>query len=407
MLRRGSTKQALLPPLEKVVDVWKRNGLNESAAVFYQQWVDRFLADCARRRVSPLDHLTAAEVNEFAKRYARRRQINGRVARRGAHCSLRAWSVGLVVLGSQPAQWSEPTDLARRLPPVLAEYSAFRHVNSNAKDVSIKREASEITAWLQFLRSRRRTLRAVRLADIDAWLLKMRHRYAVSTVARSLSSVRLFLRFLQTTGRLRYDLASSVQSPPRLRVAPPRALPWSDVQRILRAVDRDTRTGLRDYAMLLLMSLYGLGSAEALGLKLEDVHWRTGTLTIRRPKTGVEIELPLLPAAARALAAYLRKARPPDASTRSFFIRHQMPHVAFTSSTVRHAVRKHAAKAGIRAPILGGHVLRHSHASRQVDQQAPPRVLSSILGHLDPESTSAYTRVAVERLRGIALPVPR
>jgi site-specific recombinase XerD len=57
--------------------------------------------------------------------------------------------------------------------------------------------------------------------------------------------------------------------------------------------------------------------------------------------------------------------------------------------------------------VLGGHVLRHSHASRQVDQHAPPRVLSSILGHLDPESTSAYTRVAVERLRGIALPVPR
>jgi site-specific recombinase XerD len=57
--------------------------------------------------------------------------------------------------------------------------------------------------------------------------------------------------------------------------------------------------------------------------------------------------------------------------------------------------------------MLGGHVLRHSHASRQVEQQAPPRVLSSILGHLDPESTSVYTRVAVERLRGIALPVPR
>ena len=172
-------------------------------------------------------------------------------------------------------------------------------------------------------------------------------------------------------------------------------------------MDRSTRTGLRDYAMLLLMSLYGLGSAEVIGLKLEDIHWRTNILIGNRPKTGVEIQLPLLPAAARALAAYLSKARPPNAPTRSVFLRRLMPHVAFTSSAVRFAIRRYAAQAGIRSRTLGGHVLRHSHASRQVDQQAPPRVLSSILGHLNPESTSAYTRVAVERLRGIALPVPR
>jgi len=57
--------------------------------------------------------------------------------------------------------------------------------------------------------------------------------------------------------------------------------------------------------------------------------------------------------------------------------------------------------------VFGGHVLRHSHASRQVDQRTPARILSSILGHRDWESTSTYTRVAVERLRGLALPVPR
>lgn len=159
--------------------------------------------------------------------------------------------------------------------------------------------------------------------------------------------------------------------------------------------------------MLLLMSLYGLGSAEVINLNLDDVHWRTATLTVHRPKTSVDIELPLLPAAARTLATYLRHVRPPDAPNRALFIRRRLPHVVFTSSAIRFAVRKYAARAGIQTRPLGGHVLRHSHASRQVDQQAPPRVLSSILGHRDPESTSAYTRVAVERLRGFALPVPQ
>lgn len=324
-----------------------------------------------------------------------------------AGMSLHAWSAALAALGVQTARWSEPAKPGREQSPLLAEYVSFRRVHANPADSSLKREVSEISSWLDYLWSRRRPLRSIHLADIDAYMLKLRRRYAISTVARDLSSLRLFLRFLQSTGRLRHDIASSVQGPPRRRVEPPRALPWSDVQRILRAVDRSTRTGLRDYAVLLIMSLYGLGSAEVVNLKLEDIHWRTGTLSVHRPKTGADIELPLLPAAARALAAYLRRARPPDAPSRSLFIRHQMPHVVFTSSAIRFAVRKYAANAGIRTRPLGGHVLRHSHASRQVDQQAPPRILSSILGHRDPESTSAYTRVAIERLRGMALPVPR
>ncbi len=396
-----------LPSVEKVVAFWKRNGLRPSSTTIYQHWVRRFISDCASRGVSPAAHLTAAEVERFVTRYVRRRHINRDQAHRMAHLSLRAWSVGLAAFEVPLPRWSEPEPVSQPLPSLLSEYSVFRHAHSNAKDSSIDQEISEIAPWLRFLRARHGRLGATRLRDVDAYLLTLRRHYAVGSVARRLSSLRLFFRFLQSTGRMQHDLASSIQGPPRRRVQLPRALPWSDVQRILRAVDRNTRKGLRDYALLLLMSLYGLGSAEVIGLKLENVHWTTNTLTVNRPKTGAQIQLPLLPAAARALAAYLRRARPPDAPSRSLFIRGPMPHVAFTSSAIRFAIRRYAAKAGMPAQTLGGHVLRHSHASRQVDQQTAPRVLSSILGHLDPESTSVYTRVAVERLRGIALPVPR
>ncbi len=407
MLTRVATTDAPLPSVEKVVAFWKLNGLKPSTTIIYQRWVHRFISDCTQRGVSPAAHLTAASVARFAAREARRGQINRKEARRMACLSLHVWSMSLTTLGVELPVWSEPKSVPRPLPQVLTQYTDFRHAHSNAKDVSIHQEVKELAPWLRFLQSRHRRLSATRLSDVDAFLLRLRRRYSMSSVARRMSSLRLFFRFLHSTGRLNHDLASSIQCPPRRRVQPPRALPWSDVQRILRAIDRKTRVGLRDYAMFLLMSLYGLGSAEVLGLKLEDIHWPANTLTVRRPKTGVEIQLPLLPAAARALAAYLRKARPPDAPTRSLFVRCQMPHVAFTSSAIRFAIRGYAAKAGLPRQVLGGHVLRHSHASRQVDQHAPPRVLSSILGHLDPESTSAYTRVAVERLRGIALPVPR
>lgn len=404
--RISRTKQTF-PPVQAAVVFWKRNGLKYSSAICYQHWVRRFLFDCGKRGVSPIPQLTAAAVRKFATRYARRRRIDTCEAQRAAGIAMHAWSVALAALEVEVPSWSEPRISFHQLSPILTEYLAFRKVHSSAQDSTINGEIGAIEAWLQFLRPRGRTLRTAGLVDMDAYLIELRRRYALATVATRVSYLRVFFRFLHSTGRLKYDLTDSIQCPPRRRVEPPRALPWSDVQRILRAVDRSTLHGLRDYAMLLMMSLYGLGSAEIVGLKLDDIHWRTKTITVRRPKTGVEIQLPLLAAVARSLAMYLRKGRPPEAPSRSLFIRHQLPHVGFTSSAIRFAIRQYAAKAGVRAPILGGHALRHSFASRQVEQQAPPRVLSSILGHRDPESTSVYTRVAVRRLRGIALPVPR
>jgi integrase len=67
---------------------------------------------------------------------------------------------------------------------------------------------------------------------------------------------------------------------PVIRAAdrPHQALPWEDVQRILSAIDRTSRIGRRDYALLLMMGLYGLGAGEVTGVRLEDVNWRGNKL---------------------------------------------------------------------------------------------------------------------------------
>jgi site-specific recombinase XerD len=73
---------------------------------------------------------------------------------------------------------------------------------------------------------------------------------------------------------------------------------------------------------------------------------------------------------------------------------------------VRHIIAKHARAAGITAAYLGSHVLRHSHACRELEQGVPPKVIGDILGHRDPKSTSAYLRIATERLREVSLALP-
>lgn len=226
--------------------------------------------------------------------------------------------------------------------------------------------------------------------------------------ATNCSALRCFLRYCLLTGRIRRDLAASVCAP-RYSTweTPPRAIPWDEIRRILHAIPRDNKYGRRDYAMLLLLAAYGLGGAEVAGLQLDDIGWREKILRVRRSKTGVAIELPLLPPVARAIAEYLKHDRPKHVTHRDVFLTVGMPHRRISTSVLRHQIRQYACKAGITREILGSHLFRHCHASRQVDWGTPHKVLADILGHQRSESTSVYIRVAMRRLRSVALPVPR
>lgn len=189
---------------------------------------------------------------------------------------------------------------------------------------------------------------------------------------------------------------------------PHRTLPWQDIKRILSAVDRRSACGKRDYALLLLMATYGLGSGEIIHLILDDIDWRAGILHVVRPKTGSEIFLPLLPAVSKAIASYLRHGRPVHTNSRHLFITMRAPYKQLACAvTIRHILHTHAKHAGLNTDHLGTHLFRHTHACRQVEMGTNPKVISDILGHKDPESTSAYIRVALERLRDLALAVPQ
>jgi site-specific recombinase XerD len=182
---------------------------------------------------------------------------------------------------------------------------------------------------------------------------------------------------------------------------------WEDVGRLLQAIDLRDPLGRRDFALLQTMATYGMGAGEVLGLRIDDIDWKSRTLRVRRPKTGTAIVLPLLDAIAQSLADYLRHGRPTHVAAREVFVSHHLPHLRLTSAAViRHRLAKHAAAAGLAPSFLGSHVLRHSHACRQIEGGAPPKVVSDILGHRRPSSTSSYVRVALKRLRGLALPVP-
>lgn len=409
-MERGRRRFVELDEAEaEAVRVWRESHRAESTIGVYLHWVRRFRADCRARGLSELEQLTQAGVEAFARRYRGprlRRAVPSRVRSPARH-ALRAWAYAQHRLGRVVPQW-QPTPAADSESPLIAEYLAYRRMHRGVAEGTLARDAATAKQFLAALRSRKRAVGRARVRDVDHFVAELSGRLRPRAVADTCSSLRALLRFLHATGRLARDLGGLVMAPRVRRVdRPPRALAWSDVRRLLRAADQDDPLARRDFAVLLLMASYGLGTAEVLALRLEDLDWAAGLLRACRPKTGVPVVLPLLPAVARAVAAYLRNGRPPQLETRALFVTDHLPHRPLSGAAVRHLVRRYARVAGIRAPLLGGHLLRHSHATRQIDTGANPKIVGDILGHLRPASTSIYVRVALRRLRGVGLPVPR
>jgi integrase/recombinase XerD len=388
--------------------VWRADRcMRDGTADMYVQWITRFRSYCAARKLDERAEITLDGARRFIIWYARRRGLDRRHLC-NARSAVYALSRVYQVLELRPPAWEAPRRVRAPATALLRAYAGHLARRRGNPDVTVHKKLAHVALLLKHLTTHGKTWRTMTLLDIDEFLIACSRRYARSTVPDIAGSARSFTRFLLATRHISQDLAASVIAPVQPKdERPRRALPWEDVQRLLHAVDTSTACGLRDYALLLMMSTYGFGAGEMIRLQLQDVDWTASTLTAVRPKTGVAFTVPLLPAVAKVLARYLRDGRPPHTPTRHVFVRMKMPFGPLSaSSPVRHILIKHAKVAGVDAPYLGSHVLRHSNSARQLDVGTSPHVLSGLLGHRDPASVSAYVRIATESLRDVSLPVP-
>ncbi len=397
-----------VPTVKDMFRVWRADRcVRDASARHYIRWIKWFRFYAVQLGLDERAELTMDGARRFALWYAQHRHID---LTRLVHArpALHALSRVYRMMGLNPPPWHVPRPPSPPASALLQEYADHLARHRGNPAVTVRKRLDHVARLLEHLAGNGKTWRTMALTDIDGFLMECAQRFARSSVADRAGSIRSFSRFLLFTGRISIALADSVIAPAQLKfVRPHRALPWEDVRRLLRAVDKSAAGGLRDYALLLMMSTYGLGAGEAIRLKFEDIDWAAGTIKLVRPKTGVAFTLPMLPAVAEALAIYLRDGRPRNTPTRHVFIQMKTPFGPLTcSSPVRHILIKHAKVAGLNAPYLGSHVLRFSNAARQVDLGIHPRVLSDLLGHRDSESISAYVRIATETLRDISLPVP-
>ena len=391
--------------ISKCVVLWRKVGLSSVTVSCYRNRVS-----CLLKRTGITDYgkLSADVVEHASRSYARQLRVKRLPAQRQWMSAFRAFSWALNALGKAgPAITTSrrSKDSKEETDPVMSDFGITAGNWVDGGNVQGRYR------WLRFFRSflhrRRGSWPIPRLRDIDRFLQSHRQRWAQGSIIQAAGAMRAWLRFLYLTGRSKIDLSPAVMNPIQRPFAQPaRTLPWPTVRRLACGIDRSTPRGRRDYAQYLLLCAYGLGPSEIVDLKLEDIDWQAKTLRIRRRKTRVTFDLPLLPPVARALAAYIRHGRPPT-SYRHVFLSHHIPFAPLHPIAVTDNVGRWAARSKIDLPQINPRMLRHSHATRQLEHDVPLKVIGDILGHQDSLTTSRYVRSAVKRLRRIALPVPR
>lgn len=213
-------------------------------------------------------------------------------------------------------------------------------------------------------------------------------------------ALRAFLRYLRRQGWTSIDLAGSVPTVRRWRqTSLPTYLSPEQIQQVLTGCDRETPTGRRDFAILMLLARLGLRANEVTTLTLDAIDWRSGQVLIDG-KGRQRVAMPLPADVGAAIASYLRDGRPRSGSRR-VFLRQDAPHVGFaTAASVFVVANAALTRAGIQGfAHMGAHLFRHSLATALLRSGASLTEIGQVLRHRDPDTTRLYAKVDIDTLR--------
>ena len=235
---------------------------------------------------------------------------------------------------------------------------------------------------------------------VAGWARSRSHAYSKSMV----SALRSLLRFLHAAGYIGRPLDTAVPAVPGWTpVRRPRRVSGREIAAILAACDRESARGRRDYAILMLLTRLGLRAAEVAGIRLGDVDWRQGVLTVRGKGSALD-ELPVPADVGAAMANYVRHGRP-RTSSRLLFVSVRAPFAGLSAASVGSVVRRACGQAGLTG-LFGPHRLRHAVACQLQHDGASLEEIGQLLRQRDPRTTARYATVDAAALAVLARPCP-
>jgi integrase/recombinase XerD len=297
---------------------------------------------------------------------------------------------------------------------VLREFGTYLRVERGLRPLSCAAYLRDMEQFAEFVEERGGGLLGAGQEEVSAWMRdKREHGVQSRSIARKLSCLRGFYRWLLRDKRVGRDPTVNIEAPASWKVLP-KSLAEGEVGEMLERTGAAARSdaadglALRDHAMLELLYAGGLRVGEIVALRQEDLRLETASVQVRG-KGDKERIVPLHAKAVAAIEAYVVRGRPEllrgrtqipfgNDKQRSGLVRELFLSVrgrALTTQAVWSMVR--GASGGKASP----HKLRHSCATHMVEHGADLRTVQTLLGHADIATTQVYTHLAIDRLKTV------
>jgi integrase/recombinase XerD len=287
---------------------------------------------------------------------------------------------------------------------LLESFLAYLKIEKGLARLSVEAYERDLLQFAESLEASKRTFIKARRSDVRDFLDKLfSNRVDGRSVARKLSALRHFYKYLLLDRMIDEDPTLNIETPKQWKVLP-KALSREEAAQVMKAERPQPASKLaqalwlRDKAMMEVLYAGGLRVSELVNLRLQDVKLDLGYALVHG-KGDKDRVVPLGRLAVEAVARYLSEARGTLAGSKRspnvFIARNARP---LTRQRIWQLVQSAARAAGRPA---SPHMLRHSAATHMVEAGADLRTVQTILGHADISTTQVYTHLAMDRLKAV------
>ena len=294
---------------------------------------------------------------------------------------------------------SAPTSSTRNA-SLLREYMTTLRVERGLRPLTCEAYLRDMEQFAEHLELSDGVLSSATRNDVASWMLHLRtHDRTDRSVARKLSCLRGFYKWMLLDKRMSHDPTVNIETPSTWKVLP-KSLAETEVTRMLNVTGAAAHhpqadaLSLRDHALMELLYAGGLRAGEVVSLRVEDLHLDQQRAQVRG-KGDKERIVPLGASACRALEEYLHRGRQKLAGKglqRALFL--SVRGKPLTTQVVWSIVKSTNSTAS-------PHKLRHSCATHMVEHGADLRSVQTLLGHADISTTQVYTHLALGRLKEV------
>ena len=298
---------------------------------------------------------------------------------------------------------SRPLEKTSRTSEPINQFEAYMRDDRGLSSVTIYHCGWHAKEFIDYLSAVGQSLKTVRVDHLDAYVAqKSMGGWNRSSLLTMTNSLRSFLRYAGLHGWCASDIAAAIDVP-RLykqeRLA--QGLDWQDVQKLIASSGGQSRRDVRDRAILMLLSIYGLRCGEVSILRLDDLNWDADLLQVRRKKQRRAQEFPLEAATGGAIFNYLQTVRP-RSEFREIFLTLNAPFRPLSHGSIYNVVRSRLDVLNLTTTKRGPHCLRHACANYLLRCGFSLKQIGDHLGHRSADATRIYAKVDVCALRQVA-----